>query len=73
MITINRVGKRLFLTKSIMIEGGYIIWIHHISKEGFLIGTGYFRVDDRYYKKIKVSGAGMLRKMQKYRREWLER
>lgn len=73
MITFARHEKRLFLTKGLMIEDGYIRWRQQISKDGFLIGTGYFRIDDSYYNNIKSSGAGMIRKMQKNRREWLER
>ena len=74
MITIDRYGKRVILSKNVLNELGYVLWQQQVSNEGFLIHDGRFLIDDRYYKETKICGSkGMMKKMLKRRKEYLEK
>lgn len=64
-------------------EEHYITWEQRVSKNADIIDTGYFIIGARYVSN-NISGTksrtkhndcryGMMKKMQKYRKEWLER
>lgn len=58
MISIDRVHKCMFLSKSKAVQEGQqtfsIVWLQRISREGFVVGMGYFRI--REYKRRNGRG-----------------